>query len=113
MRISATVGKMRDYFILRHPVDENYDARHCVVTLALVLVCPSEFYASELTDHSFNRAVLRLNHNILRLCFTQGGINVVGINPRHSIVNLLMVLSSPDLGCVSHLYIICYSSSCQ
>jgi len=66
----------------------------------VVFVCASEFYASELTERSFNKAVLRLNHNILRLCFTQGGINVVGINPRHTIVNLLMVLSSPDLGSV-------------
>lgn len=64
------------------------------------LLCGSEFYASELTERSFNRAVLRLNHNILRLCFTQGGINVVGINPRHTIINLLMLLSSPDLGSV-------------
>jgi len=65
-----------------------------------MFVCASDFYSSELTEQSFNRAVLRLNHNILRLCFTQGGINVASVNPRHTIVNLLMVLSSPDLGCV-------------
>ena len=67
-------------------------------------MCDSEFCASELTEDSFNRAVLRLNHNILRLCFAQGGINVAGINPRHTIVNLLMVLSSPDLGFVEMIY---------
>jgi len=71
-----------------------------IVTWEFLSVCTSEFYASELTERSFNKAVLRLNHNILRLCFTQGGVNIVGINPRHTIVNLLMVLSSPDLGSV-------------
>jgi len=77
----------------------------------LMFLCASDFYAGELTEHGFNRAVLRLNHNILRLCFSQGGINVVGINPRHTIVNLLMVLTSPDLGCVRALLIL-FNSNC-
>ena len=87
-------------------------------------MCDSEFCANELTEDSFNRAVLRLNHNILRLCFTQGGINVAGINPRHTIVNLLMVLSSPDLGFAGMIYAfgfvatavscssVCYAACC-
>jgi len=64
------------------------------------VLAASEFYASELTERSFNKAVLRLNHNILRLCFTQAVIGVAGINPRQTIINLLMLLSSPDLGSV-------------
>jgi beclin 1-associated autophagy-related key regulator len=58
----------------------------------------SEFCASDLTEQSFNRAVLRLNHNILRLCFTQSGVDIAAIEPRNTIINLLAVLNSPQLG---------------
>lgn len=58
----------------------------------------SEFFSSELTEQAFSRAVQRLNHNILRLFFTQSRIDIAGVDPRNTIINLLAVLNSPQLG---------------
>ena len=57
----------------------------------------SEFCGHELTESQFERAVYRLNHNILYLCFAQN-VDPELLNAKHSVHNLLVMLDSPQLG---------------
>ncbi|XP_064601890.1 beclin 1-associated autophagy-related key regulator-like [Liolophura sinensis] len=60
-------------------------------------LCYSEFCGDDLTEKQFNSCVARLNENILYLCFSQG-VDLDLVFPRHTLHNILALLSSPHLG---------------
>ncbi|XP_052272133.1 beclin 1-associated autophagy-related key regulator-like isoform X2 [Dreissena polymorpha] len=59
--------------------------------------CYSEFCYCNLSEKQFNKAVARLNQNILYLCFSQG-LDPERIEPKHTLHNILELLTHTQLG---------------
>ena len=57
----------------------------------------SGFCQGEMSEKDFNKAVYKLNHNVLYLCFTQKVAPEL-LQPRHTVHNLLMLLKASQLG---------------
>ena len=57
----------------------------------------SEFCVSDLGEKQFNKAVSRLNQNVLYLCFSQG-VNPDNLEPKHTLHNIVALLNSRQLG---------------
>lgn len=57
----------------------------------------SDFNSTEISDSKFYKKISKLNTNILYLCFSQG-VDTSLLNPKHTLCNILHLVSHPDLG---------------
>ena len=74
-----------------------------------LLSCSSEFCVSDLAEKQFNKAVSRLNQNVLYLCFSQG-VNPDNLEPKHTLHNIVALLTSRQLGRYGYSFKMCVSN---